>query len=263
MQLEDQWRKNEANIRRKAAGAQTKSSAALSSSEDAPKSPGANTGAMDDLLKKLRDAKPDTRDQRDRRRRARLKDRHQVRVASGQQIPEIGVNMDNEDDDASDAGKGLLSPTSEGGESTQSVSVASPTETRDTAGDDVADRAAAMLEGLQGGSSVPKDGSLVVRRRRENADSERERRRRRRQQASTASSTRSDDAGGLMSPTIPEDGEEGVRRGSVVSAASASVAGEEDEGGPRTPVTIVSPPSPEGKRGEGEEGRKMLTPPPE
>ncbi|KAJ4289634.1 hypothetical protein N0V90_010963 [Kalmusia sp. IMI 367209] len=245
-QLEDLHRRNEANIRRKAAAPNPLSSTALSDASDAPRSP-ANTGAMDDLLKKLRDAKPEARDQRDRRRRARLKDRHQVRVASGQQMPEIGVNMEEEEE--SDAGKGMLSPTSEGGESTQSASVVSPTE---TAGADVADRAAAMLEGLQGGSSISKDGSLVIRRRRENADSERERRRRRRQQASTASSVRSEDAG-LMSPTtIPEEGEDPIRRGSVVS-------GDGSEDGPPTPITIVSPPSPEQKRDD----RKLPTPPPE
>lgn len=165
-----------------------------------------------------------------------------MRVASGQKIPELGVNIEVEEGD--DAGKGLLSPTSEGGESVDSAAVTSPTE------GDVADRAAAMLEGLQGGSSINKDGSLSVRRRRENADNERERRRRRRQQASTASSARSED-GGLMSPTtIPEEVEEMARRGSVVS-------GDGSDG--TTPITIVSPPSPEQKRDE----RKLPTPPPE
>jgi len=235
-------------MRRKAGALNPLSPTALSDSSDAPKSP-ANTGAMDILLRKLRDAKPEARDQRDRRRRARLKDRHQVRVASGQKIPELGVNIEEEED--SDTGKAILSPTSEGGESTQSGAVTSPVE---PASGDVAERAAAMLEGLQGGSSANKDGSLVVRRRRENADSERERRRRRRQQASTASSTRSDD-GGLMSPnTILEEGEDGARRGSVVSGL-----GDVDEDGPGTPITIVSPPSPEQKR----EDRELPTPPPE
>lgn len=171
--------------------------------------------------------------------------------------------MEEAEEEGSDAGKGLLSPTSEGGESTQSASVTSPTDSAAPSGD-VADRAAAMLEGLQGaGSALSKDGSLVIRRRRENADSERERRRRRRQQASTASSVRSEDAGGLMSPTIPEEGEEGVRRGSVVS-------GDGSEDGPGTPITIVSPPSPEvkgrekeGDDGDGNGGRKLPTPPPE
>jgi cytokinesis protein len=157
------------------------------------------------------------------------------------------------EDEGDEAGKALLSPASEGGESVQSASVTSPTDAG--TGDDVADRAAAMLEGLTGGG-LAKDGSLVIRRRRENADSERERRRRRRQQASTTSSGRGEDAGGLMSPTIAEDGEDGFRRGSVVSGDGSE--------GPRTPITIVSPPSPGKSEDEDRgEGRRLPTPPPE
>lgn len=238
-------------MRRKAGNLNPLSPAALSDSSDGPKSP-ASTGAMDDLLQKLRAAKPEARDQRDRRRRARLKDRHQVRVASGQKIPELGVNIADEEGEGGDdnaAGKSMLSPRSEAGES-EAGAVTSPV---DPAGGDVADRAAAMLEGLQGGSSLNKDGSLSVRRRRENAGDERERRRRRRQQAtSTASSARSED-GGLMSPTdtILEEDE---RRGSVVSGDGT------ESTGVTTPVTIVSPPSPDQSR---KEERELPTPPPE
>ncbi|KAJ8113243.1 hypothetical protein OPT61_g4583 [Boeremia exigua] len=92
--LEEQHRRNEISMRRKQQQQQVASPTATSD-DGAPKSP-ASTGAMDDLLQKLRAAKPEARDQRDRRRRARLKDRHQVRVASGQQIPEIGVNMEED-----------------------------------------------------------------------------------------------------------------------------------------------------------------------
>lgn len=197
---------------------------------------------MDDLLQKLRAAKPEARDQRDRRRRARLKDRHQVRVASGQKIPELGVNVDEEEDgEAGGPSKGMLSPKSETAESEGSNVVTSPTDAPD-----VADRAAAMLEGLQGGS-VNKDGSLNVRRRRESADSERERRRRRRQQAS---SQKTED-GALMSPsTIPEDPAEEEEKNAADGTDSVGVT---------TPVTIVSPPSPEQKRSD----RELPTPPPE
>ncbi|KAF2183862.1 hypothetical protein K469DRAFT_581319 [Zopfia rhizophila CBS 207.26] len=241
-QLEETHRRNEASMRRKANNLNPLSPSALSDG-DAPKSPAA-TGAMDDLLQKLRAAKPEARDQRDRRRRARLKDRHQVRVASGQKIPELGVNMD-EDDTGEGASKGgMLSPKSETGESDASNTLTSPTET------DVADRAAAMLEGLQGGDVGAPD-RLSVRRRRENADNERERRRRRRQQATSNKST--DD--GLTSPPIKEEGEEDEedKRASIISGdGSESV-------GVTTPVTIVSPPSPEQKRAE----RELPTPPPE
>jgi cytokinesis protein len=230
--LEEQHRRNEASMRRKAGNLNPLSSGALSPDSDTPKSP-VSTGAMDDLLQKLRAAKPEARDQRDRRRRARLKDRHQVRVASGQKIPELGE------------GKGMLSPKSESNESESSNAVASPTDSHD-----IGDRAAAMLEGLTGG----KEGGLSVRRRRESADSERERRRRRRQQAGSAKS----EDGGVLSPTaaetIQEEEEEQAKRTSV-----ASGDGDADSQGINTPVTIVSPPSPEQKRTD----RELPTPPPE
>jgi cytokinesis protein len=228
-QLEDQHRRNEISMRRKQAQTvNTLATSALSSDSDAPKSP-ASTGAMDDLLQKLRAAKPEARDQRDRRRRARLKDRHQVRVASGQKIPELGINVEGEAEGGEEDGDGekkMLSPTSEGSESATGAPPSS-------AEVDIADRAAAMLEGLQGGS-INKDGSLSVRRRRESADTERQRRRNRRQQAGSA---RTED-GELMSPIIQEEGDEG----------------EEPEKEGR--VNVI-PPSPEGK------GRELPTPPPE
>jgi cytokinesis protein len=97
-----------------------------------------------------------------------------------------------------------------------------------------------MLEGLQSGASLNKDGSLSVRRRRESADTERQRRRNRRNQAT---STAKSEEGGLMSPnTIPEEVEGDV---SLL------------DDGPSTPVTVVHPPSPEQK------GRELPTPPPE
>ena len=228
----------------------------LSTDSDAPKSP-ASTGAMDDLLQKLRAAKPEARDQRDRRRRARLKDKHQVRVASGQQIPELGVNMEDEgatelgDEEAKE--KGILSPTSDTTDAEPlAPSILSPTSATAAAaaGDtDIADRAAAMLEGLQSGGAggLNKDGSLSVRRRRESADTERQRRRNRRNQAS---STRTED-GGLMSPDPileVEGEEEGAGAGEAGSKDAAAGAGEvEAEAEVRT---VVHPPSPE-RGGDG------------
>ena len=242
-------------------------SPASTSDDGAPKSP-ASTGAMDDLLQKLRAAKPEARDQRDRRRRARLKDRHQVRVASGQQIPEIGVNMEDDGSAAVEEGEGsaekakVTSPTSETNENeTASVGViASPT----APGGDVADRAAAMLEGLQRPDSMNKDGSLSVRRRRESADTERERRRRRRQQATSKAS----EDGGLMSPSIPEEREldgasdaggsiAGDRPGTRDGAADDRPVTRGSDEMPTTPTTVVVPPSPEQK------GRDLPTPPPD
>lgn len=63
---------------------------------------------MDSLLEKLRAAAPQSRDQRDRRRRARLKDKHQVRIASGQKIPELSELTKGMSSD--EASPGLLSP---------------------------------------------------------------------------------------------------------------------------------------------------------
>jgi cytokinesis protein len=103
---------------------------------------------------------------------------------------------------------------------------------------DIADRAAAMLEGLQGGSSLNKDGSLSVRRRRESADTERQRRRNRRQQASSA---KTDDEGASAPTTILEEGREDEPE------AEAEELGK----------VVISPPSPESK------GRELPTPPPE
>jgi cytokinesis protein len=231
VQLEEQHRRNEISMRRKQQTANPLSPAALSSDSDAPKSP-ASTGAMDDLLQKLRAAKPEARDQRDRRRRARLKDKHQVRVASGQKIPELEVNLDPENQEAEE-GKPVVSPPSEGAESEAVTAAATAAEV------DIADRAAAMLEGLQGGSSLNKDGSLSVRRRRESADTERQRRRNRRQQASSA---KTDDEG-LLSPTIPEEGD-GTRD-------------EENDDADAIGKVVISPPSPELK------ARDLPTPPPE
>lgn len=241
--------------RKQAQNANPLSPNALSSDSDAPKSP-ASTGAMDDLLQKLRAAKPEARDQRDRRRRARLKDKHQVRVASGQKMPEIGVNMGEggEAADGDDERNKLLSPMSETADSEASSVAATTIGAPSTAEADIADRAAAMLEGLQSGAGLNKDGSLSVRRRRESADTERQRRRNRRNQAS---SVKGED-GGPMSPAIPEEGGAGGDGdGDTIVEGTSMVEEGEEARDPQTPVTVVHPPSPEQK------GRDLPTPPPE
>ena len=174
-----------------------------------------------------------------------------MRVASGQKIPELDVNMEEDGGEAGSSKGGMLSPNSEAGESDagNTANVASPTDAPD-----VADRAAAMLEGLTGGSGGG-DSSLNVRRRRESADNERERRRRRRQQAS---STKTEDGALTSPPPIREEGEgeeEDAIRTSVISRDGT----DSGNAGLGTPVTIVSPPSPEQKRAE----RELPTPPPE
>ncbi|KAF9629668.1 putative cytokinesis protein sepa protein [Lasiodiplodia theobromae] len=180
---EEQRRRNEEAMRRKAAQAAPRSPTA-----DGPLLSPASTGAMDTLLEKLRAAAPQTRDQRDRRRRARLKDRHQVRVASGQKMPELkGISGDEE---GSSAANGLLSPNSiaSGEASGDTGAEGEEKDKKDggtSEGEDIADRAAVMLQGIRGdgtevSDSPGREDSIRVRRRRENAGTEREARRRRR-----------------------------------------------------------------------------------
>ena len=205
--------------------------AANSGQGEGPVSP-SSTGAMDSLLEKLRAAAPQARDQRDRRRRARLKDRHQIRVASGQTIPDIGdLTKGGSEDEEGD--KGVLSPGST--KSSESAADRSAEMATISEGEDIADRAASMLQGLRGdgeGEQLPasRDGSLRVRRRRESADDERRQRRRRRGAGSSSAANEE------LSPTgepnqdpIPEEPPDGETK-------------------PGTPTTVLSPPSPEGTR---------------
>lgn len=175
VQVEETRRRNEASMKRKHA-AQLKLTS--NSAEAGPTSP-SNTGAMDSLLEKLRAAAPQARDQRDRRRRARLKDRHQVRVASGQKIPDLDEIPEAEatlktteapsEDDTNVLSPGLSSPRS--------------------GGDDVADRAAALLQGMRGGDGADDDDlerrETLRKARRQTAEEERRLRRRRRDRTAT------------------------------------------------------------------------------
>ncbi|KAK5132495.1 hypothetical protein LTR08_009041 [Meristemomyces frigidus] len=246
--LEETWRRNDANMRRKQVGVINAGLAnggtAQASALDAPPSP-AGTGAMDALMEKLRAAAPQTRATRDQRRRARLKDKHQVRVASGQKIPETGENVAGAEGEV-EAG-GLLSPgLTDGGMEENLEGLVEGGGVSE--GEDIADRAASLLSGLRGGvgeggllSEVPaRDESLRVRRRRESADDERTRRRARRQRGGTSMDTSAtatpngviseeagEEAGGPTTPADP-DREELGRQQQL----------------PSPPTTIVVPPSP-------------------
>ncbi|PHH74711.1 hypothetical protein CDD83_4535 [Cordyceps sp. RAO-2017] len=168
--LEETRRRNEASMRRK--HAQPKAIALADGS-----APPSNTGAMDSLLEKLRAAAPQARDQRDRRRRARLKDRHQVRVASGQkipdlnEIPELEVGLQDKERAIEEEG------------SSTSPALTSPRDGED----DVADRAAALLQGMRRGDEADGDDAdkreSIRRARRQTAEEERRLRRRRRERA--------------------------------------------------------------------------------
>lgn len=239
--MEETRRRNEASLARKRAANTSALSQATAgpTGTDGTMSP-SSTGAMDSLLEKLRAAAPQARDQRDRRRRARLKDRHEVRVASGQQMPDMAELAKN-DSPNEDADKGLLSPQSTASGDASSDRVGDMATISE--GEDIADRAASMLQGLRGDSEVAdssrpisKDGSLRVRRRRESADEERKARRNRRR---TAASNTSGDRDSTMSPApeqeakiIPEEPSDTPNKSNTYLAAP--------------PRTVISPPSPEG-----------------
>lgn len=260
--MEETHRRNEASMRRKQANLSPNSP---TPGTDTPPSPAAS-GAMDDLLAKLRAAKPEARDQRDRRRRARLKDRYQTRVASGQKMQDMASLVRSPDNiEAS-----LLSPTSEvSSEAIDEVTDdhVAPENLND---EDVADRAASLLEGLRGETGaeegedgekipLPREESIRIRRRRENAQDERAARRRRRQQATSATDTT------LGHPRIAEEAEnennseqlDDFEKRESSSSGDKAGDGEEREGvKPTTPVTIVHPPSP-----SGESKTRLATPP--
>ena len=63
-------------------------SSAPGSGTATPGSP-TDSGAMDSLLEKLRAAGPQAKDQRERRRRRALKEKHATRLASGQHVPDL------------------------------------------------------------------------------------------------------------------------------------------------------------------------------
>lgn len=162
------------------------------------------SGAMDSLLEKLRAAAPQARDQRDRRRRARLKERHQVRVASGQHIPNL---QPGEDDDGE--GESTISGQDDSSHlNPQDEENATNQETQISEGEDIADRAANLLQGLR--SNMDGDEERA-RRRRENAEDERRARRMRMRSRNMTNGSKDSADGSLPSikePASPGEGDE-------------------------------------------------------
>lgn len=153
---------------------------------------------MDSLLEKLRAAAPQARDQRDRRRRARLKERHQVRVASGQKIPDLAeINAPGNGDDDSNRGdasaSNLLSPNGQDDDASNAG-----VESQVSESEDIAERAASMLQGLRNSADADSERH---RRRRETAEEERRNRRMRRRNGATSGSK--DSADGSL-PSVRE-----------------------------------------------------------
>jgi len=230
VQLEEIRKRNEASMKRKHAQLKVNGAATDSSAPPSPSS----AGAMDSLLEKLRAAAPQARDQRDRRRRARLQNKHQDRVASGQKIPEPDEIPEVEatlvTTESVPADGGLMSPD-------LSVSGASV-----DSKDDVAERAALLLQGMRGsdgGEDSEKRESVRRSRRRENADEERKARRRRRERAGASISEALADEAAIAEGTDEDaDGQDG-------QAADTGAEEEFPEKLP-TPTIIASPPSPDG-----------------
>lgn len=225
--LEDAKRRIEASMARKRA--QTPGSGGTSGADTPNSTQG--SGAMDSLLEKLRAAKPQVKDQRERRRRARLQEKHQERLASGQHVPDMSAIVRDGLEDS----RGL------GSKSEGEDSLAAEDENKDGKGhvsesEDVADRALRALKEMR--SAAPADGDeLEVRRRREGADKERQARRMRR---------RTQQAGSRDGKAKELD--------TVTEATSPALDGAAEE-----EVTAATAESEE-KRSSGESGGKGITP---
>lgn len=230
--MEETRRKNEASMKRK----QQLKSPLLAESKNAagaPPSP-VNAGAMDSLLEKLRAAAPATKDERDRRRRARLKDRHRDRIASGQKVPDFneipsveaslkgpaGSSAGGEAGSGGGAngtaaaysgsaggGGGAGRPGSSAGSDGNLLSPAlsSP---REAGEDDVAARAAMLLQGMRGGEGDDLDPERREALRKQRTEEERRARRRRRETARSARSEEGKEDGGqedMPPPPTPRE----------------------------------------------------------
>ncbi|KAJ5822866.1 Diaphanous autoregulatory [Penicillium robsamsonii] len=196
--LEESRRRTEASLARKRINANLANNTPTAEAAQSP----ASSGAMDSLLEKLRAAAPQAKDQRDRRRRARLKERHNVRVTSGSKPPPDSGEAEEGEEGAEKTASGeindesgLLSPpiiAEEDGKQEGQVSE----------GEDVADRAASMLLGLR--SNSDSGSGERQRRRRESADEERRNRRmRRRNPATSGSKDSADGSSGLATVQEP------------------------------------------------------------
>ncbi|EXJ80416.1 cytokinesis protein [Capronia coronata CBS 617.96] len=183
MTLEEKKRRLEASMARKRAQVSIPASGGVSGTET-PGSPPAN-GAMETLLEKLRAAAPQVKDQRDRRRRARLKERHDQRIASGQQIPDLPVKEGPKENG------GLAEAADQPSQDNLIPEDGTTGRGNVSESEDVADRALKALQEMR--SSAPSNGEEIdVRRRREGADEERKNRRLRRRTAHQSSTVARD-----------------------------------------------------------------------
>ncbi|KIW48110.1 uncharacterized protein PV06_00729 [Exophiala oligosperma] len=224
--MEETRRRLEASMARKRAQGGLTASGGTSGAET-PGSPHAN-GAMEDLLAKLRAAAPQVKDQRDRRRRARLKEKHDQRIASGQQLPDIPTKEGVEES------RGLASVGEKGNEDGLSAEDGTSGKGDVSESEDVADRALKALQSMR--SSAPSTGDEIdVRRRRDGADEERKARRMRRRTAHQSSSTRDS----VQSPTKSAGADDETR---LDGEDEASVDDKRSSGGTLSPTSSQPPP---------------------
>lgn len=229
MTMEEARRRTEASMARK----RTQVSAGSSGPGSGAATPGSPTdnGAMDSLLEKLRAAGPQAKDQRERRRRRALKEKHATRLASGQHVPDLPVKEGIEES------RGLVTK-SDGEENVIAEERPDSAGKAASEGEDVADRALRALKEMR--SSTPDDaGELDIRRRREGADEERKARRMRRRTAQHGSMSAQ---GGLKSPEL-DSVQEGDRRSEIEDEEKKSDEEGLKAGGQAlpTPLIIVSP----------------------
>ncbi len=228
--MEETKRRLEVSMARKRAQAGASSSGGASGAET-PGSPPAN-GAMEDLLAKLRAAAPQVKDQRDRRRRARLKEKHDQRVASGQQLPELPTKEGLEES------RGLVSVGEKANEDGLSAEDGTSGKGDVSESEDVADRALRALQEMR--SSAPSTGDEIdVRRRRDGADEERKARRLRRRTAHQSVAARDS----VQSPTklADEDGEDKQTR--VDGDEETTTDDKRSSGGTLSPSWSQPPPA--------------------
>lgn len=187
----------------------------MANGTESPISP-TSSGAMDSLLEKLRAAAPQAKDQRDRRRRARLKERHQVRVASGQRMPSL---MGAEADDGE--GASMISTADAADHLAPQEDAKSNGAESVSEGEDIADRAANLLQGLRSNNTDTDEER--TRRRRESAEDERRARRLRMRSRNAATNGSKDSADGLVLPSLRETSaapEEEIQSPAAAAAAS-------------------------------------------
>jgi cytokinesis protein len=182
---------------------------------------------METLLEKLRAAAPQVKDQRDRRRRARLKEKHDTRIASGQQLPDLPIKDSLEES----RGIAIAERLTEDNLSTDGASGKGDV----SESEDVADRALKALQEMR--SSAPSTGDEIdVRRRRDGADEERKARRMRRRTAQQ--STSSVGRNSVQSPT-----ESSKMSGDGTNDEPSPTEDKRSSGGTLSPVTSQPPPS--------------------